>query len=79
VPDEVGARRQGLAVWSLHVVISLALTIAVATVSYYAFERFFLRLKAPFMHVESQPLPGQGKTMDVDAAPAVPVPGSGQA
>jgi peptidoglycan/LPS O-acetylase OafA/YrhL len=67
-----------VAFWLLTVVISSGLAIAAATVSYYTLERFFLRLKARFVHVESQSLPGLRHRRHVDAASAESVARSAQ-
>jgi len=58
--------------WLVRVGISLALTIAVAVLSYYTLERFFLRLKTRFVHVESQPLPGLRPRRQADATSVLP-------
>jgi peptidoglycan/LPS O-acetylase OafA/YrhL len=45
--------------WLVSATLSLAMAIAIATLSYYTIERFFLRLKGRFTHVQSQPLPAE--------------------
>ena len=65
----LGLQRPG-ALWLTRVSISLALAIAIATLSYYTLERFFLRRKARFAHVDSQPSPDPVHRGGVDAASA---------
>jgi peptidoglycan/LPS O-acetylase OafA/YrhL len=47
-------RMSGVAVEAARVVIALGLTITIAAVSYYGFERHFLRAKARFTRVTSR-------------------------
>ena len=45
-------------VWNygLRLTLSLAITIAISTLSYFLFERFFLRVKLRFSAIESRPI-----------------------